>query len=189
MYQIIDNLPIDYEFSTKTKDELKLYGVWFKENKDKRIAYLMEVVKSTQNFENWKADFTLESLKELGKWFSENTETTKISEEEYKIKRAQIPDYIELDDWDLSIKTRSFIVDVGIYFGEVFIKEHKNLKWKQYFSKIKRDINNGHMVISNFGKMELNPILVILSVGWGFARKTKGESSLYDLFKVWENYL
>lgn len=189
MYQIVNDLPIDFEFSTKPKEELKLYGVWFKENKVKRIANLLESVKATENFENWNADFTQNSIIELGKWFKENTQTTKLSEQEFKAKRAQVPDYIELDDWDLSIKTRSIIVDIGIYFGEVFINKYSQLKWKQHFSKIKRDVNNGHMIIPNFGKMELNPILVVLSVGWGFARKTKDENSLYDLFLVWEKYL
>jgi hypothetical protein len=189
MYEIIDNLPIDYQFSTKTKEELKLYGTWFNENKDKRIAYLIETVKSTQNFENWNADFTLDSLKQLGNWLNENIETTKLSEEEYKIKREKIADWVEVPDWDLSIRSRSIIVDIGIYFGEVFMHIYPNLKWQQYFSKSKRDINNGHMVIPKFGKMELNPILVMLSVGWGIAKKEIQTNRIFDLFKVWEKYL
>ena len=52
MYQIINNLPIDYDFQSKTKEELKLYA----------------------------------------KWFEENVETEKLSEEEYKEKRAAVPD-------------------------------------------------------------------------------------------------
>lgn len=97
MYQVINNLPIDYDFQSKTKEELKLYA----------------------------------------KWFEENVETEKLSEEEYKEKRAAVPDYIEIKDWDITIKTRSSAVDIGIYFGEVFIKNHKGLKWEQYFSRSK----------------------------------------------------
>lgn len=189
MYQIINNLPIDYEFSSKTKDELKLYGIWFKENKDNRIKHLIETIKATSSFEDWNADFTPNSLKELGRWFYENLETVKLTEEQYLNKRLQIPDYIQIDDWDLSIKTRSIIVDIGFYFGEVFIHTHKGLEWKQYFSKNKKDVDNGHMIIPKFGKLELNPILVIMSVGWGLARKKDNENRLYDLYKVWEEYL
>jgi hypothetical protein len=188
MYQIIDNLPIDYQFSTKTKEELKLYGVWFNENKDKRILYLIETVKATQGFENWNADFTPNSLKELGKWLSQNVEIEKIPEAQYNIKRTETPSYIEINDWDLTIKTRSLLVDSGIYFGEVFIKEHKNLKWKQYFSKIKKDVNNGHVIIK-FKIRELNPIWILYILGLGLGDKTKGEHSLFDLYKVWEKYL
>ena len=97
MYQVINNLPIDYDFQSKTKEELKLYA----------------------------------------KWFEENVETEKLSEEEYKEKKAAVPDYIEIKDWDITIKTRSSAEDIGIYFGEVFIKNHKGLKWEQYFSRSK----------------------------------------------------
>ena len=189
MYQVINNLPIDYQFSTKTKDELKLYGAWFKENKDIRIAYLKAIVKITKGFEDWEADFTPESLKGLGKWLYENVETEKIPEEEYNKKRAEIPTYIDINDWDLTVKTRSLLVDAGIYFGEVFIHTHKDLRWEQYFSKIKKDVDNGHMVIPNFGKLELNPILVVFGVGRALADRTKDENRLYDLYKIWENDL
>lgn len=111
MNQIINNLPIDYEFSTKTKEELKLYGTWFKENKDKRLAHLINIVKSTQCFEDWNADFRSDSLKELRKWLAQNVETEKIPEAEFNKKRAEIPSYIDLNDWDLTIKTLSLLVD------------------------------------------------------------------------------
>ncbi|RKR09278.1 hypothetical protein C8C83_0899 [Flavobacterium sp. 90] len=189
MYQTIQNLPTDYQFDNKTKEELKLYEIWFKENKDDRINHLIELVKTTPSFEDWNADFTPNSLNELGRWFYQNVETLKLTEEEYFNKRSQIPNYIEIEDWDLSIKTRSLIVDIGLYFGEVFIHTHKELVWKQYFSKNKKDMNNGHMVIPKFGKLELNPILVIMGTAWGLARKKYDDKRLYDLYKIWENYL
>jgi len=40
MYQVINNLPIDYDFQSKTKEELKLYAKWFEENK----VFLVEFV-------------------------------------------------------------------------------------------------------------------------------------------------
>ena len=118
MCQVINNLPIDYDFQSKTKEELKLYA----------------------------------------KWFEENVETEKLSEEEYKEKRAAVPDYIEIQDWDITIKTRSLAVDIGIYFGEVFIKNHKGLKWEQYLTRSKYHMDKGHMVIKGFGKGLLNSI-------------------------------
>ena len=77
-----------------------------------------KTVKTTKGYENWEADYSPESLKMLGKWFEENVETEKLSEEEYKEKRATVPDYIEIQDWDITIKTRSLAVGIGIYFGE-----------------------------------------------------------------------
>ena len=43
-YNIINNLPIDYEFSAKSKKELKLYEYWFIENKEYRIQELSKAV-------------------------------------------------------------------------------------------------------------------------------------------------
>lgn len=188
MYQVIKNLPIDYDFSTKTKIELKLYGEWFKENKDIRINHLIEVVKETEGFNNWKADFTEASLNQLGKWLLENVIVEKISSEEYAIKREKTPDYIEIPDWDLSIKTRSILVDVGFYFGEVFIHTYQKLKWYQCFSKINNDINNGHMIIKLKIK-DINPVWLMYILGLGLADKTKNENSLHDLYKAWVKYV
>lgn len=188
MYQVINNLPIDYAFQSKTKDELKLYGTWFNENKEIRLNHLIEYVKSTPNYEHWNANFTSESLKQLGKWLKENIETEKIPQDEYDKKRAEIPSYIELNDWDLTIKTRSILVDVGIYFGETFIHTHVKYKWEQYFSKVKRDVDNGHIIIK-LKTNDLNPIWIILNVGLGLAKEKKDENCLYNLFKVWEDYL
>ena len=145
MYQVINNLPIDYDFQSKTKEELKLYA----------------------------------------KWFEENVETEKLSEEEYKEKKAAVPDYIEIKDWDITIKTRSSAVDIGIYFGEVFIKNHKGLKWEQYFSRSKYDMDIGHMVIKGFGKDVLNSIWIIYVLASGLAKKTKKGTRLYELYNVW----
>ena len=149
MCQVINNLPIDYDFQSKTKEELKLYA----------------------------------------KWFEENVETEKLSEEEYKEKRAAVPDYIEIQDWDITIKTRSLAVDIGIYFGEVFIKNHKGLKWEQYLTRSKYHMDKGHMVIKGFGKDVLNSIWIIYVLASGLAKKTKKGTRLYELYNVWKQDL
>ena len=115
-----------------------------------------------------------------------------ILEEEYKEKRAAVPDEIEIQDQDcdITIKTRSLAVDIGIYFGEVFIKNHEGLKWEQYFSRSKYDMNIEHMVIKGFGKDALNSsIWVIYILASGLAKKTKKGTRLYELYNVWKQDL
>ena len=186
-YKIIDNLPIDYEFSAKSKKELKLYENWFWENKEKRISELSQSVISTMSFENWVPDFTSDSLKELGAWLKQNTETEKIPEAEYNKKRAEIPDYLKLNDWDLTVKTRSLLVDTGIYLGEVFIHTYPGMKWKQYFSTIKKDKDQGHMVINML--KDFNPVWIMYIVGLGLADNTNDESCLFNVFETWSKYV
>lgn len=189
MYQVINNLPIDYDFLSKTKKELKLYRQWFEDNKEIRLNELINFVKSTKGYEEWNANYSPNSLKKLGEWLEENVETEKLSEEEYEHKRKITPEYIEISDWDLTIKTRSILIDIGIYFGEVFIKNNPNLKWEQYFSRIKNDNDNGHMVIKGFGKQNLNSIWVLYILGLELAEGIKkGEISneLYKLYDRWQ---
>ena len=92
-YNIINNLPIDYEFSAKSKKELKLYEYWFIENKEYRIQELSKAVNSTGKFENWCADFSPSSLDNLGIWLEENIKVIKIPDKEYKDIRLKVPHY------------------------------------------------------------------------------------------------
>ena len=46
MYKVINNLPIDYDFQSKTKEKLKLYTQWFEENKEKQNTRVSKSSKS-----------------------------------------------------------------------------------------------------------------------------------------------
>ncbi|MCO5249782.1 MAG: hypothetical protein M9887_12635 [Chitinophagales bacterium] len=188
-YQIINNLPVDFIFSGKSKSELRQYEEWFEINKNQRLNQLVESVKASKGFENWDADFTPISLKELGAWMTQNIKTEKISEEIYKQKRLNVPDYINMNDWDMTNETYSKLIDVGIYFGEVFIKNHSNLKWEQFFSKIKNDSDHGHMVIKGFGKDRLNPLRIVYIIGSKMADNKSDEGDIYKSYKTWKSYL
>lgn len=188
-YQIINNLPVDFIFSDKSKSELKQYEEWFSSNKNERLKQLIEAVKTSKGFENWEADFTPTSLKELGSWIKRNLNTEKISEEVYKQKRLSVPDYININDWDMTNETYSKLIDVGIYFGEVFIKNQTGLKWEQFFSKIKNDSDHGHMVIKGFGKDRLNPLRVAYIIGSKMIDNKSDEESIYKSYVTWKSYL
>jgi hypothetical protein len=188
-YQVINNLPVDFYFSEKSKGQLKLYAEWFFGNKDYRIQQLDNIVKSTINFEDWNADYTVNSLKKLGSWLNKNIITEKLTEEEIRLKRQKVPNYIDIRDFDLTKETYSKLIDVGMYFGEVFIKRNKGLKWEQYFSKIKNDSNQGHIVINGFGKLQLNPIRIAYITGSAMADKKENDNSLYESYENWKSYL
>ncbi len=185
-YNIINNLPIDYDFSLKSKKELKLYEYWFIENKEYRIQELSKAVNSTGKFENWCADFSPSSLDNLGIWLEENIKVIKIPDNEYKDIRLKAPDYIKVNDWDLSIESRSILVDVGIYIGEVFIHTYPMLRWEQNLSKRRGDNNFGHMVIKM--QIDFNPIWLMYILGLKLADHEEDGSCLSNLFKVWRCY-
>lgn len=189
MYKIIDNLPIDLDFSTKTTKELRLYREWFYDNKDERLHILTEAINNTEEFESWQMDYTVESLLSLGKWFKSQVSTEKFSEEEYKVQRENIPDYIKISDWDLDIRTRSLIVDIGIYLGEVFIHQYKNLQWEQFITRSKLHADRGQMIICGFGNDCLEPIRIVFNIALSFVKNTKKDDRIYNIYHVWEGYL
>ena len=188
-YQVINDLPIDFYFNEKSKKQLKLYYDWFFSHKSQRIEELTCAVNSMIGHKDWAADYTPNSLKELGEWLNKNIKTEKLSEEELKRKREQVPLYITINDYDLSNETYSKLIDVGIYFGEVFIENYKYLKWEQYFSNIKNDSNQGHLVLKGFGKLVLNPIRVSYITGSSMADKKENDNTLYESFENWKTYL
>ncbi len=187
-YKIIDNLPIDFDFFDKTKQQLKEYGKWFEYEKENRLAILRQTVKDTEGFYEWEGDFSVDSLKPLGRWLKLNIKTKKLSKEAYEMMRRSVPEYIDIRDWDMTPETYSKIIDVGIYFGEVFIRNNSGLKWKQYFSTIKRDAYNGHMLITG-GKTNINPIWLVRVLASSMADNSQSEERLFELHGIWQGQL
>jgi hypothetical protein len=186
-YQIINNLPIDLNFFHKSKAELKLYGEWFFCYKQQRLIELINSVLTTNGFENWEADYSPSSLEMLSVWFKNEVKTEKLSNIEYQQRRASVPDWIEINDYTLTIETYSKAFDIGIYFGEVFIKTY-SLQWKQLFTR-KDDVDNGHIVIEGFGKLVLNPIWLLRIQASKIADGIENPNFLFHLYNTWCNYL
>ncbi|QYN50630.1 hypothetical protein [Apibacter sp. ESL0404] len=192
MEELFNILLFSQDFREKDKKELKIYEVWFNENKDKCLLELEYLVQRTLGYEDWQMDYSKESLMGLGKWLKTNVKIQQLSEEDYAKVRATVPDYIDIDDWTLTLETRTILLDAGIYFGEVFIHNYKNLYWKQHFSSAKnRDINHGNMVISLSNKKgsDLNPIRIMNNIGEIFGEGIGSDSELIKLYEVWEKYL
>lgn len=189
MEELFNILLTNQDFRKKDKKELKIYGIWFNEDKEKCLLELEHLVQRTSGYEDWLMDYSKESLLGLGKWLKENVKTQKLSQEEYAVVRATIPNYIDIDDWTFTKETRTILLDTGIYFGEVFIHNHKGLKWKQYFSTSKnRDMDHGNMVIP-LKKVNLNPISILFVLGYSFINENRDENRLKELYEVWEEYL
>ena len=189
MEELFDILLFSQDFREKDKKELKIYEVWFNENKDKCLLELEYLVQRTLGYEDWQMDYSKESLMGLGKWLKTNVKIQQLSEEDYAKVRATVPDYIDIDDWTLTLETRTILLDAGIYFGEVFIHNYKNLYWKQHFSSAKnRDINHGNMVIS-LKKGDLNPIRIMFTMGSLLSKGKKDDKALVNIYEVWEEYL
>ena len=73
-YQIIQP-PFTLKFREMSKEELKEYYKWFMAVMPNRIAQLEKIINATYKYEEWRADYTKESLCDLGNWFKEEVKT------------------------------------------------------------------------------------------------------------------
>src|SRR5215469_2088930 len=125
--------PFTLKFSEMSKKELRAYFKWFQDVTPERIAQLASVVRSSPAFENWQPDFSPDSLNDLGEWFAGQIETRPRTKEEIDAFNEQAPFPIEISDSELTNRTFSLAVDIGMYLNQVFLKNHPLLRWEQPF--------------------------------------------------------
>ncbi len=188
-YHIINDTPYGFEFHEQTNSQLKAFERWFYQNKEHRLEELQE---EYDRVIGGHLDFSVESLLNLGKFMHRDITTVPLSEEKYAAITEGLPEGIYVPDYDISIKSRSLVIDIAIYFGEVFLRSHPKLCWEQ--NKSKSD-GRGFMDIRiNDGLAPfLGPVGLILCVAWKVAKGTFTDDNLlklYDIYdgKISENY-
>lgn len=175
-YEEINNFPFPcfhindvLHFGFYDKKTVKQFGQWFQDNKEKRLQILIGTVKSNPKYADWNPDFSRESLFMLTEWFYDEVEPRKYTEEEYAIMQSGMYDsagrcFGKAFEYNFTIRTKSIIVDVGIYLGEVMIHEHDWLFWEQELGGGRKFSDYGFMVIRiKFSKpytLSFNPVLI-----------------------------
>jgi hypothetical protein len=189
IYKIIEP-PFTLKFDEMSKQELKDYNAWFLNQIPERIAILEKAVRSTVGFADWRVDYSPESLDKLGAWFFERAEKRKRTKEEMESIYENIPDRlkdIEIDDWELTNRTFSIAIDIGMYLSQVFLKNIPGLKWQHKTSGSKRWVDYGQPVLSGFGVQVFNPTGMMVTLAYGLVRKSKGNCRLRELYEIWKN--
>jgi hypothetical protein len=180
--------PFTLKFREMPKSELQAYAAWFHEVMPARIAELTKAVKSTPGHEEWEADETPESLERLGRWFETQVETRKRSDEEMEEIRSSLKFPIDIPEEELTNKTFSLAMDIGMYFGKVILKNVPGTRWDQVL-KPKNDADYGQPVVAGSGFDVLNPVRIAVTLAYGFAAKERSGSRLGELYEVWREEL
>jgi hypothetical protein len=177
--------PFNLNFYEMSKNELKAYFKWFQDITPERIAELASAVKSSPGFENWKPDLSPDSLNALGDWFATQIEVRARTQEEIDTFNAQTTYPIERSDRELTNRTISFAMDIGMYLSQVFLRNHPSLKWEQLFGS-KRFIDYGQPVLSGFAeKAQLNPVSIIVTLAYGLLKGNRTGRRLRELYDIW----
>jgi hypothetical protein len=176
--------PFTLKFREMSKQELKDYFRWFFDVLPQRTSALAEAVRQSPGFETWQPDQTSASLNALGEWFAVQAETRqRTSDERQEIaSRSSFP--IEVPNEELTNRTFSLAMDIGMYLSQVFLKNHPSLQWEQPFSN-KKFIDYGQPVLVGFGAVPFNPVRMLVTHAYGLVSKKEAGKGLRELYEIW----
>jgi hypothetical protein len=180
-YSIIQP-PFTLRFREMLKSELKAYYAWFVAILPERVAGLEAAVRESPLHATWRADATPESLNALGTWFEKQVEVRQKTEEEVEEIKARMTFPIEVSGEQLTNRTFSLAMDVGMYFSQVVLKNLAGTHWDQPL-KNQRLADHGQPVIVGFGGVSLNPVRVCVTTAYGVSRKKPAR--LGQLYETW----
>lgn len=174
--------PFTLKFREMSKKDLRAYAEWFHSIMPSRIAILGQVVRSTHGFETWEPDEAPDSLDLLGKWFEGQVQTRQCSPEEIAQTASQLRFPIDIPKWELTNRTFSLAIDIGMYFGKVVLKHVDGARWDQPMGS-KNFADYGQPVLIGLGNDSLNPVGVITNVAYAIADGQP--ANLRKLFDTW----
>jgi hypothetical protein len=120
--------PVTVAFTSKTPSDLKCFYDDFIINIPYCLDELIQMVWRTPGFEDWNADFSPESLGGLGEWVA--TKVYKRDESlggEHRSSPLQQSSIVVC----LSEEEEALAVKVGMYYGEVAVRNNPSLSWFQ----------------------------------------------------------
>lgn len=176
--------PFTLVFREMSPKELKDYNEWFHKVMPERIQVLINAVKSTPGYGKWEPDYSPKSLESLGEWFMEHVETRPRTQEEIDEIQSRSKFPIDILGENLTNKTFSLAMDIGMYVSLVFLQNYPSLQWSQPLGN-KKFVDYGQPILSGFGKLGFNPVHMMVTLAYGFSRKTKTGERLREIYDYW----
>lgn len=178
------NPPFSLKFRDMTKNELHEYYIWYVENTPIRINILNNYIDSLKGNKFWKADYTPESLVNLGTWFNSEIETKNRTADELTEIQNSLKFEVEVDQVIPTERTYSIAYDIGMYFSQVLIKNNPSLELKLLLGS-KKNISYGQPVVSGFThKQTFNPHYMMIMQTLRLIEE-KNDLCLFNLYKYW----
>lgn len=186
-YSIIQP-PFTLNFKEMSKKELKNYFNWFHGILPSRLDELKRAVQVTSGYELWSGNFAPESLNLLGEWYAIQVETRPRTNEEIAEIENRLTFPIAIPKVDLTKRTFSLAMDVGMYLSQVFLKNHSGLHWDQPLNN-KKFVDYGRPVLLGFGVVPFNPVRMVITLGYSIASKDENGKGLRELYDIWVNMI
>lgn len=177
-----------FRFDGMSRAELKQYYQWYMDVMPDRIAILAKAVQSTSGYESWIPSFLPDSLNLLGEWYAAQVESRPRTSKELELIQNELSFPIDINSYELTDRTFSLAIDLGMYIGQVFVHEFPTLTWHQH-TKRKTMPHYGHAIIVWFGKVEFNPTHMMVVLAYGLVDRTKNGKRLREIYDIWAKKL
>lgn len=189
-YELI-HPPYPMNFRQLNLKQAREYFDWFQIQLPIRIQVLGNYLHSFPNYNEWKVDFTPESLTSLGFWFFERVTTRLRTKEEIEFIYSNAPAWFrnfQIPEFDISTVAISISIDIAMYLSQVLDNNIDGLHW-EIKTRPKKHINYHQPVLVCENKIEFNPVHIVLTYSYGIVRGTKGPERLKELYDIWSNIL
>lgn len=143
-------------------------------------------LRSTLGYESWVATYEPASLDLLGVWFAAEVAVRPRSQNEIAELQSRSALLASPPGVDLTNRSFSLAIDVGMYFARTLERAHPQLTWKQ-FTDDKQFADYGQPVLVGFGKVPLNPVRIAVTFAYGIAARKQTGKRLRELFSYWSN--
>lgn len=186
-YEIIQP-PFTLKFREMSKQELIKYAAWFHGIVDDRVSELEAAVRATLGYESWMATSKRESLVTLGEWFAGEVKTRPRTPEEIAELKSRGDLLVSAPEADLTNRSFSLAIDVGMYVARTFERNYQQLSWEQFLDN-KKFADYGQPVLTGFGPVPLNPIRIAVTLAYGLASGKQTGRRLTEIFDYWSNQI
>lgn len=187
--------PLSKNVHSLNDAEAKAHFEWFISKLDERTEYLRQFTKIN-------LDYSPESLVSLWAWFLKNarwekTQDKRLREIENQLIAAKSPlikEILEDSKYQFTLVTEYMIRDIGMYFGQVFVKNYPTIYWG-YEKGPKRYAFANHPALYGFPNevyperagVPLEPIHIVRVRALRLIEDVTRKHDLLDLYRVWED--
>ena len=176
--------PVTTAFASMSTKELNGFYEGFMLNKPYCLDELIQAVWQTPGYEDWRADFSPESLDLLAEWLAFQMTKVNLSSKGDTLAEDSVASAAGVEVSDMSDEERSLAVLVGMYYGEVAVRNNPLLSWSQLKGN-KKQADYGQPVISASGKLPTNPMRVVNAFACGLADGSRTSARLRETYDYW----
>lgn len=176
--------PVTTAFVSMSANERDAFYKWFMLNKPYYLDELIHTVWQTPGYEGWSADFSPESLGLLGEWLFFIITTKYQLLRDDRVEKEFLSGVNKVEAELLSDQEKSLAVMVGMYYGDVAVRNNPGLCWVQ-LNGSKKEADYGQPVISGPGLLPTNPVRVSNAFACGFADGSRNGSRLRETYEYW----